>query len=358
MPALLASGPIRDAALEGELTALRRSLLDGAEASLELRAGLAMQAFITEYAWNETPEERAKVEGLQQAGTPEALMTLAAYRPLGELPGADGWLAATLPEPAQRVVRQQIVEPRADRAAAAAILAITPIRTGVSEAVRAQYEENPYPRWVKAPRRQPQPLDRTMALRFPRVAIAPIPGAAAPEILVAGCGSGQHAVQVAARYSGARVLAVDLSRASLGYAQRKSQELGLTNLTYAQADLLELRDRSFDAIECAGVLHHLEDPAEGLAVLAGLLRPGGVLNLGLYSRLGREIFEPARVLAKAYPRTPEGIRALRQAILAAPEGDPVRGALATGDFFSLSTCRDLASCTSRSIPSTWPGYRR
>lgn len=341
LPALLTSGPIREARLEQEFTALRRDALNGADADLELLAGLAVQAFITEYAWIETPEERAKVEGLPPAATAEALMKLASYRALGDLPNADAWLAADLPEAARRVVQQQIVEPRRDRAAAAAISTLTPIRAGVSAAVRAQYEENPYPRWVSAPVRQPQPLDRTLAVLFPRVRIGPIPGAAAPEILVAGCGSGQHAVQVAARYAGARVLAIDLSRASLGYAKRKSDELGLTNLTYAQADLLELRDRSFDVIECAGVLHHLEDPAEGMGVLTRLLRPGGLLNLGLYSRLGRRRLEPARALAKTYPRTPDGIRALRQAILAAPNGDPVRGALTAGDFFSLSTCRDL-----------------
>jgi 2-polyprenyl-3-methyl-5-hydroxy-6-metoxy-1,4-benzoquinol methylase len=341
LPVLLTSGPIRDATLEQELTALRRSLLEGAPASLQLRAGLAMQAFITEYAWAETPEERATLDGMLQATTPEALMTLAAYRPLGDLPGADAWLGKSLPEVARRVVQQQIVEPRRDRDAAAKVSVITAIRPGVSQAVQAQYEENPYPRWVKAPARQPQPLDRTLALLFPRTTIAPIPGAAGPEILVAGCGSGQHAVQVAARYVGARVLGVDLSRTSLAYAQRKSQDLGLTNITYAQADLLELRDRSFDVIECSGVLHHLEDPAEGMRALAGLLRPGGVLHLGLYSRLGRRLLEPARALAKGYPRTPDGIRALRQAILAAPEGDPVREAVTAGDFFSLSTCRDL-----------------
>lgn len=342
LPALLASGPIRDAELEQELTALRRNLLNGASASLDVRAGLALQGFINEYAWAVTPEETARVEALAAtAATPEDVLTLAAYRPLGELPGADGWLAADLPPAARAVVAQQVAEPRRDRALAAQVPAMTPIRPGVSEAVQAQYEQNPYPRWVKSSVRDPQPLDRVLGALFPRARLAPLPGAASPEILVVGCGSGRHAVQAATRYAGARVLGVDLSRASLGYAQRKSEELGLTNVRYAQADLLELKDLSFDVIECVGVLHHMEDPQEGLRILSGLLRPGGVMYLGLYSRLGRRFLEPARRLAQTYPRTPDGVRALRHAVLAAREGDPLRDVLASGDFFSVSACRDL-----------------
>ena len=44
-----------------------------------------------------------------------------------------------------------------------------------------------------------------------------------PEILVAGCGTGQHALITASRFSNARVLAVDLSLSSLSYAMRKTQ---------------------------------------------------------------------------------------------------------------------------------------
>ena len=57
------------------------------------------------------------------------------------------------------------------------------------------------------------------------------------------------------------MLAVDLSLASLGYARRKSNALGLNNLT-RQADILELgrTGREFDVIESLGVLHHMADP--------------------------------------------------------------------------------------------------
>ncbi len=53
---------------------------------------------------------------------------------------------------------------------------------------------------------------------------------------------------MAQRFAGAKVLAIDLSLASLGYAKRKAQELALTNIEFAQADILKLGQlgRSFD----------------------------------------------------------------------------------------------------------------
>ena len=42
-----------------------------------------------------------------------------------------------------------------------------------------------------------------------------------------------------------------------------------------------------DLIESLGVLHHLADPWEGWDRLLALLRPGGVMMLGLYSQPAR-----------------------------------------------------------------------
>jgi 2-polyprenyl-3-methyl-5-hydroxy-6-metoxy-1,4-benzoquinol methylase len=60
----------------------------------------------------------------------------------------------------------------------------------------------------------------------------------------------------------AKILAVDLSLASLSYAKHKTQAMRITNIEYDQADLLELGllQRRFDIISSGGVLHHLADP--------------------------------------------------------------------------------------------------
>ena len=86
-----------------------------------------------------------------------------------------------------------------------------------------------------------------------------------------------------------RVLAIDLSLASLSYAKRKTDEAGLRNIEYGQADILRLGalGRRFDMVDCGGVLHHLGDPLAGWTVLRSLLHPGGVMRIALYSELAR-----------------------------------------------------------------------
>ena len=78
-------------------------------------------------------------------------------------------------------------------------------------------------------------------------------------VLELGCGTGRNAIETAQRFQGARVLAVDLSRASLAHAARKSRDL--PTIEYAQADLLELGalDRRFDLIEAETALKDAED---------------------------------------------------------------------------------------------------
>ena len=46
-------------------------------------------------------------------------------------------------------------------------------------------------------------------------------------------------------------------------------------------------ERQFDVILCTGVLHHLADPAAGLAALRGVLAPDGVMVLMLYGQTVR-----------------------------------------------------------------------
>ncbi len=144
---------------------------------------------------------------------------------------------------------------------------------------------------------------------------------------------------------GAHVLAVDLSAASLGYALHKTRELGLTNIRYGIADILKLNSlaRSFDVIEASGVLHHLADPWAGWRVLLSLLRPGGVMNVGLYSELARSFVVRARafIAEGGYHATADGIRRSRQAMRAAPHDPLLKVATEAANFFSMSECRDL-----------------
>jgi SAM-dependent methyltransferase len=190
----------------------------------------------------------------------------------------------------------------------------------VSAAVRSQYEANPYPRWLRIERTSRSRRSRaSCAASFPHADLAGLPDAPA-RILVAGCGTGRHPIGTARRFPESSILAVDLSLTSLAYAVRKTRELGIRNIDYRQADLLLLGalPERFDVVDCTGCCIHLEDPVAGWRVLCSLLRPGGVMRVGLYSELARRHVVRARELiaASGFAPTPSGIRACRAAILA------------------------------------------
>jgi hypothetical protein len=88
----------------------------------------------------------------------------------------------------------------------------------------------------------------------------------------------------------------------------------------------------------------LESPLEGWRVLSGLLKPGGVMRVGLYSELARKTIVAARekIAAMRIPGTPSAIRNFRQTIMSDPDLLELRSlASTTGDFFSMGEIRDL-----------------
>jgi hypothetical protein len=234
------------------------------------------RCFINEYIFDCDEAERlaasacrAKLLALLDAKAvvpPFLLLAVAAYFPLYTLRDASRLLAANEPGPVDDVLRQQIGEPLEEQALRASVDCLTSITGGVSEEVRDQYEHNPYPRWVKPPIcDQALHVNDELRRALPFAPFTPMPDDSAPEMLIAGCGTGSHSILSAQRFRGVRVLAIDLSLSSISYAKRKTHELGNTNIEYAQADILKLGDiaRTFDIIESDGVLHHLADPFTG-----------------------------------------------------------------------------------------------
>ena len=349
--ALLVSACIRDVALERLLTSARATLLDSAlgdaaadENAVAFACALASQCFINEYAFACTDAEMEQARRLSELRdiTPLQLAALASYQPLHALSDADALLTRDWPEPVGALLDLQLRQPREEQQIRETIRALTPITDDISLKVRAQYEQNPYPRWIKtAPIGHATTLDAYLA-RFPNFRAI---GAATPDVLIAGCGTGQHVTTVALQFIGLNILAVDLSRASLAYARRATRALGLTGIDYAQGDIMALGalGRTFDMTDSSGVLHHLADPFAGWRVLLALLRPGGVMRLGLYSTLGRQDVAAVRqyAAARGYSGDAASIRACRQDLIGFPPGTPQRVVAATSDFFSTSECRDL-----------------
>jgi SAM-dependent methyltransferase len=168
-------------------------------------------------------------------------------------------------------------------------------------------------------------------------------GVPAEDILVAGCGTGSKAIRTALLFPHAKVLAIDMSLSSLAYARRKAREAKVRNIEFAQADIMNLGaiGRRFDKIEVIGVLHHLKAPLAGWRILLSLLRPGGVMLVGLYSVSARKAINEARafVTERGYRSTPEDIRACRQALMAHESLRRELGSI--HDFFTMSDCRDM-----------------
>ncbi len=360
LPALLGAAPVTTVALEDVLTLARRALLDEPDAAvpdedrLMLASAIARQCFLNEYVFAVSDGEEAGVARLGAAIAeaiaqdrpidPLRLAVFAAYRPLHGLAGAGCLASRVWPEPARALIRQQIAEREAEQAIRPQIERLTPVTDGVSQQVQAQYEENPYPRWSKVVADdRALPVDHYMRMRFPGAPYRPL-GDRAPEILVAGCGTGMHAILRAQQFRGAHVTAIDLSLSSLSYAIRKTREIGLANIRYAQADILALGgDRTFDIIDSTGVLHHLGDPLAGWRRLTGLLRPGGLMHIGLYSRIARRDINAVRERLAREGRSfsPAAVRRLRAEACAAAADDTLHGILSFSDFFSMSECRDL-----------------
>ena len=226
----------------------------------------------------------------------------------------------------------------------ARIESIGTIRDRTTQLVQSQYEINPYPRWLSITQKTQintrQHLKSLLpSMNPPQFVDGPI------KVLVAGCGTGKHAILAALSYSNAEILAVDISKSSLAYAIRMAEKLNIRNIRFKQADILELSqlDTRFHIIECQGVLHHMEDPLKGWRVLTGLLVQDGLMSIGLYSEKARRNVVAARKIIEDEKISPDEkhIRDFRARILR-NEIPALSNAFNNSyDFYTTSACRDL-----------------
>ena len=270
------------------------------------------------------------------------ILCLAAYRPLHQY----SWCQKLSNlDQFEEVKRTLIEEPLLEKIIAKDIPVLDEISDDVSLKVREQYEESPYPRWVKLGLLLEAKTITTVCDELElRLHSEKIRNVDAPSIFIAGCGTGQHSIETFSRFSNCHVTAVDLSLASLAYAQRKSKELGFTNLDYLQADILHLHQlgREHDIVESVGVLHHMNEPMIGWRVLLDLLKPGGLMHIGLYSELARQHIVEIRkeITALGIGLSDADIREFRKYLVESKDRNH-RLLLDSPDFFSLSTMRDL-----------------
>lgn len=360
--ALMQSTVVHDPGLEKFLAACRFALLEIAEAAppgetadelLDAACAMARQGFINEYVYAADEDEEARARQLRDrlndalsagaAASPLWVATVAAYCPLHELGAADALLARSWPAPIAALLDRQVRALREEVALRTAIPQLTPIEDDVSRAVQTQYEANPYPRWITAGTQRQYPhIDAYLRDLFPAATFQPL-GKRGLDILIAGCGTGQHAILTTQQFEGARTLAVDLSRASLAYAAAGTHALNL-KIEYAQADIMRLGtlEQRFDLIESAGVLHHLADPWAGWRVLLSLLRPSGFMRIALYSEVARWGVVAAReeIAQRGYGASTAEIRRFRRELMQRDDS-AAQNVMRMIDFYSTSECRDF-----------------
>jgi SAM-dependent methyltransferase len=123
---------------------------------------------------------------------------------------------------------------------------------------------------------------------------------AGSRVLEVGCGVGSQTVTLARRSPEARFTAIDIASDSLATAQRRAELAGLANVEFRHADLYSLATETapFDHVFVCFVLEHLDNPAEALRLMRGLVKPGGTITV-IEGDHGSAFFAPDSAAARA-----------------------------------------------------------
>ncbi|MEE2959690.1 MAG: class I SAM-dependent methyltransferase [Myxococcota bacterium] len=169
--------------------------------------------------------------------------------------------------------------------------------TDVNLLIRTQYEEYPFPNVLPRDERrrlQMVPVDSLgninhICFKGRRIFDENF------RVLVAGGGTGHSTIYLAEqlRDSGAEVVYLDLSQASMVVAQERAKLRGLDNIKWVCGSITDLPTMAlgpFDYISCTGVLHHLPDPNRGLQALKSVLKVDGAMGIMVYATYGRQSY--------------------------------------------------------------------
>jgi len=100
-------------------------------------------------------------------------------------------------------------------------------------------------------------------------------------VLDCGCGVGSITLDLADLAAPGPVIGVDMDEGQLEIGRVNARERGLTNITFAQGNVYDLRFDSgtFDAALAHTLLYHLSDPLRALKELRRVLKPSGIVAI-------------------------------------------------------------------------------
>ena len=211
---LMRLSPIPDLEIENIMIDARKTLLRNL-ASLEESASverflstLALHCLVNEYVFFESEEEKIRIQelevkisrGLLIGNQPRLLdlLSLCTYRPLHKYKWSNQITRlAQFPEIQNRLIDQ----PHNEAGLINSIEKFGSVSDTTSKKVKRQYEENPYPRWIKVGVNTPKSLLRDYVVEQSiKLFDDEITTVDKLKILVAGCGTGQQAIEVAADF--------------------------------------------------------------------------------------------------------------------------------------------------------------
>ncbi|MCK0068721.1 class I SAM-dependent methyltransferase [Kordiimonas laminariae] len=333
----------------------KQSILERLQGHLSI---VACQCFNTEYVFSFGDTELALISRLledcttlhEQAGNIEIIL-LACYSPvLSTLLSWNSSHIEKLIAEAKSISNWTLLlwqtiysEPVKEQVSIQSIPVLDEVTDKHSIEISDQYNSFPYPRWQTTKTVTPVSLKALMTELYGKEVPSDFP-AADLSTLYAGCGTGEQVLKTESMITSEKALAVDLSKASLAYAQRVIGDHKLTNVHFACGDILNTRswDVSFDLIVCTGVLHHMKDPLAGLEALKSASKPHSVFHLALYSTRARENVKEIREYINEHniPGNHAGIRAIREMIKNLPEDHKLKSLQETREFYSVSGLHD------------------
>ncbi len=260
-------------------------------------SSLAQYNFFNNYIFAETDNELKKLEHLEKKLTkrfddktplePYDYFRIACYRPLFNYKFSE---SIHINDINKELINYTIINPKKEINLIKNIKTVNIIKNDISLKIRDQYETFPYPSWVYC---KPQLYKRSISQYLKDMNILHSEenenSSEKKIILIAGCGTGKQAVECALTLENVEIIAIDLSKRSIGYAMRKCQEYNINNIKFFHCDILDVHKLNikFDYIVCTGVLHHMKDPEKGFEQLYHCLKKDGLILLALYSKIAR-----------------------------------------------------------------------
>ena len=305
----------------------------------------AEQKFFCEFIYHVTDEEKKLLKKLENKIKKKddicelSILLISLYKPLNKCNYLHKKLVNYISKSNEfkEFLKYVFHDPHTDKQASISMKSMSNFSNKTSLLMKRQYEENPFPRWRFTLRPMKGNDINEFTNRYSDTFFQK------PEILIAGCGTGQQAMAWSA-YKDSKICAVDLSSESLAYAIRKAKEKNIKNINFYHLDLLdlELLNKKFDIIISTGCLHHMEKPEDGLESLVNVLKPQGLIYLGLYSKRARSEIEWTRkyIQKRKIDVTEDNMRSFRTKILNS-ENKKLQSIRGLRDFFSLSNFRDL-----------------